>query len=248
MYLLILLSLIVNLTAAFTGWQEIASSTPLGARELGSAAYCPSLDSMVIFGGARYLGSTTSIEFNSVWDFSFTAGNWTKLNPNQSPHSRQSPTLTTLGDSAQNSCQFVLIAGTTSFPSNLLFPDFNDVWLLTITSNGTTTWEQLNTSNGIAPRSAHTAIYRRGKIYLFGGVHTIVDTNGNTNFEVFNDLWELTIGTLNSNGTRPQSIWTQYTQLNSSSYWPSPRYYHTMAFLEGATSNEDQFIVYGGFR
>jgi hypothetical protein len=156
------------------------SGTPPAARQYHAAAYDPTTDSMIIFGG----NNCSTGYFNDVWVLSSANGEggtpaWKKLSPSgTSPAARESSSA--VYDSANN---ILTIYGGDAGGTGLA-----DVWVLSHAngSGGTPVWTRL-TPTGTPPgaRTGQSATYDSStdRMTVFGGVN-----NGLT----LSDSWVLT--------------------------------------------------------
>jgi hypothetical protein len=212
-------------------WVQLApTGTPPAARWGHAAAYDPSNNRMIIYGG-----DNQQVTFSDTWVLSNANGlggtpAWSQLSPSGGPPKGQdSPSVAY--DSANN----VLIecAGNQQDFGG----DTNSVWTLSHANGmgGTPVWKRIvaNGAAGSPPkRDGHLAAYdaTNNRMMIFGG-----NANTETGFPQLNDAWVLT----NANGIGGKPQWNK---LQPAGTKPGGRTAH----VGGYDSANNRLIVYGG--
>jgi len=160
-----------------------------------NAAYDPSTNTMIVFGGWN-CGSTY---YNDVW----TLGNataasgspsWKQLSPAGTPPSPRESSTAIYNSTTNTLTVFGGDAGGTPF---------DDIWVLSFANGnfGTPTWTQITpTNDGPAARSGHTAVYNQANdlMTIYGG---------NSGTALLGDTWVLS----SASGQNGPSSWTELT-------------------------------------
>ncbi len=204
-------------------WVSVnATGTPPSVRFGHSAAYNPTSNRMIIFGGGTGFPGPCA---NDLWVLtnpnSVGTPTWIKLSPTGTlPPVREGHA--SVYDSKTNT---MIIFGGTDCSGNF----YNDVWILTNAdgSVGTPKWtESKPVGTAPAARSQSTAIYDAANrvLTIFGG--------GAGGKNVFNDVWTLA----NVNGT---PTWKELTPTRTA---PAARSGHTAVY----DSADNRMVVYGG--
>lgn len=231
-------------------WNLLGINQLPGSYWARKAVYCANRDSMLIFGGVQVVGilnTAAAIYTAELYEYKFFPGSWTKYSPAFTPSGRIYMTFTAVDGSGPNECRAVLHGGY-GVPDNSTVEDsLSDSWFLSL-NNTTPTWSRLVTSGGPGERYASDAVFRRGQIYQFGGLRQVGrDTNGLPLGQASNDFWAFNLGSVDENGTRAVSIWSDMGQLNStSSQIPAVRFLHSIAVKIGSTPAQDQLVIFAG--
>jgi hypothetical protein len=191
-----------------SGWIQLSPvGGPPPGRQLGTAVYDPTSNSLIVHGGCA---GGCAPALSDTWVLSNANGlggtpGWTQL-PN-APVARDYHTA--VYDPGSN--RMIVFGGNQAFPGT----DLNDVWVL-IDANGigTPSWTQLSPiGTPPAVRNGSNAVYdpATNRMIVFGGVQI-----SGSPYTYYNDVWILT----NANGLGGSPEWIQ---LNPMSDLPAAR-------------------------
>ncbi len=212
----------ITLKAVGQTWVRLL---PVGAappaRERHAAAYNPTSNRMIVFGGLSDAGPR-----NDVWVLSSADGQagspaWVQLSPTGGPPSAREGHSAVYDDGGN---KLIVFGGDDAGGT----PVANaEVWVLSGADGtaGTPTWTQLSPTGGPpSARTGHGAVYDSAgnRMIVFGG------DDGPPCGTGLNDVWVLT----NSNGSGGPPVWSQ---LSPSGTLPGPRA-HALATYDAATN------------
>lgn len=236
------LSQLAQAQSADPTWIQLApTGGPPGQRLLPSAAYDPSTNRMIVFGGANQdygtvCTNTGAVCYNDVWVLANPDGlggtpAWSQLVPTGLP---PAPRFGSGAGYDPGNNRLIIFGGAVSydFTTGCLNGDTNDVWILTNAngSGGLPAWGPLPAVGAPTPRRSGATVYdaANNRLIVFGG---------NLACGKANDVWVLS----NANGLGGAPVWTQ---LNILGALPAGR--GEMGFAGAYDAANNLLIIFGG--
>merc|ERR1711871_1014622 len=162
-------------------------------------------------------------DFNDVWRFSITTGNWNKIRvSNLEPVARHSHagTLATpeMSGGSVSAPSFIVYGGRHIVNArNNQWKMLDDVWILNLNS---LEWTQLSPLSHGVERAYHSITFWSSKMVIFGGYNRIRGPNNRFTGYVYNDLYAFEVSSRKP--SKPEELWTKYAGQNEdSAVYPS---------------------------